>query len=88
MSDSTIMSIMGFLVALVAVLAPILSVTTKLNTQLARLTEALDNLEANWREGHANLNGRVSEHGKQIDELEKTAVNHEARITNLEGGKE
>lgn len=85
MNDTTIMSIMGFLVALVAVLAPILSVTTKLNTQLARLTEALDNLEANWKEGHANLEGRVTAHGKQIDDLEKTQVNHEVRINNLEG---
>lgn len=85
MTDTTIMSIMGFLVALVAVLAPVLSVTTKLNTQLARLTEALDNLEANWREGHAAIETRVSEHGKQIDELEKISVNHDVRIKNLEG---
>lgn len=85
MTDTTIMTMLGFVAAVIAIIAPILSVTTKLNTQLARLTEALDNLEANWKEGHANIQRRVDAHGRQIDELEKTAVNHDVRLKNLEG---
>lgn len=85
MTDTTIMTMLGFVAAVIAIIAPILSVTTKLNTQLARLTEALDNLEANWKEGQANIQRRVDVHGKQIDELEKTAVQHDVRLKNLEG---
>lgn len=85
MTDTTIMTMLGFVAAVIAIIAPILSVTTKLNTQLARLTEALDNLEANWKEGHATMQRRVDVHGKQIDELEKTAVQHDVRLKNLEG---
>lgn len=85
MNDSTIMTGLAFLVAMVTILVPVLTATNKLNANIARLTEALDNLEENWKSGHATLEDRVATHGTQIDELEKVAINHDVRIKNLEG---
>lgn len=86
MNDAQIMTMLSFAVALIAVLGPTMAVVLRLNGTITRLTEALDNLEENWKTGHSDLSGRVAIHGKQIDELEKTAVAHDVRIKNLEGG--
>lgn len=80
MSDTTIMTLLGFLVAIIAIVTPLM----KLNSTIAKLTVVVNNLEENMKAGHSDLSGRVKEHGRQIDDLEKVTANHDARITNLE----
>lgn len=84
MTDQTIMTLLGFAAAVIAIAAPFFNATNKLNATIARLNEALENLEENWKAGQASLEGRVDTHGRQIDELEKTTATHDVRIKNLE----
>lgn len=81
MTDQTIMALLGFLVAIIAVVSPIV----KLNTAIAKLTAAVENLEDNWKRGHEDLEDRVDTHDQQINSLETIAGVHGARLDNLEG---
>ena len=75
--------LVGFIVAMIAIVTPII----KLNMNISRLNTTIEILSKDTQEKHSNLDKRVSKHGDQIDELEKVTVNHEVRITNIEKEK-
>lgn len=76
MTDGLIMAILGFVGALLVVLKPILN----LNTNITELKVSIDA----FRDTVNKLDSRITEHGKEIDRVKETLVNHEARISNLE----
>ncbi len=84
MSDTIIVEIVGFVVAMIAVVTPIV----KLNVNIAKLNATLVLMESNFREKYETHDQRITKHGEQIDELEKTVVNHDTRIHALEKGKQ
>ena len=59
----------------------------KLNVNISRLNTTIEMFQEDTEEKHDALNKRVTEHGKQIDELEKVSVNHEVRIKAIEKEK-
>ena len=80
MTDSYIIALVGFLGGLVALITPII----RLNSNITRLTAAVENLEKLLKEKTDNLDRRVTEHGKEIDALALKQTEHEERIKNLE----
>lgn len=80
MTDSTIMAMLGFLGALLVVMAPII----RLNSNITRLTTVVDALEKLVKEKTDSLDKRVTEHGKEIDEIRLKQTEHETRIGHLE----
>lgn len=76
MTNTLIVEATGFLVALIAVVAPIV----RLNVNIARLNATLQAFEGNLN----NHESRITRHGKQIDELNITVADHGARIKVLE----
>lgn len=76
MTDNAIMALLGFAAALIVVLKPILN----LNTNITELKVSIDAFKASVDK----LDERITEHGKEIDKLRETVVNHEARIKALE----
>lgn len=81
MSDGLIIGAIGLITGLIAIITPII----KLNGNIVRLTVSIEALRDEYHSGHTELKERVTTHGKQIDELEKTVVKHDTRISNLEG---
>lgn len=81
--DSYIIAGLGFVVSLIAIITPII----KLNGNISRLATIIDVLQKDLEDKHKSLDKRVSKHGEQIGELEKTTVNHEVRITAIEKEK-
>ena len=85
MTDTTIMLIVGFIASLIAIITPII----KLNTNISQLNTTLKMFQEATEKEHTSIDKRISKHGDQIDELEKTTANHEVRITAVENkGKE
>ena len=82
-SDSVILLIIGFVASMIAIITPII----KLNSNISRLTTTIDMFREETESKHDNFDRRITEHGKEIDELEKTTVNHEVRISGLEKEK-
>lgn len=80
MSDSMIIAAISFLGALIVVMAPVV----RLNGHITELTVLFRELKALVEEKTDNLDKRVTEHGKQIDDLNVTQAKHEERIKNLE----
>lgn len=80
MTDTLIVEASGFLVALVAVVAPIV----RLNSNIATLNATL----AEMRKDYESHDRRIEKHGEQIDELSTTVANHGARIEVLEHRKD
>lgn len=80
MSDTIIMAIIGFLGGLVALITPII----RLNSNITRLTAAVENLESIVQEKTGKLDERVTSHGKEIDQIKLTQTEHETRIRHLE----
>ena len=80
MNDGMIIAAIGLIGGLIAIIAPIV----RLNGNIVRLTVSVDALRDEYKEGHAELKGRVTEHGKEIDQLNLTVAQHETRIGNLE----
>lgn len=80
MSDNMIIAALGFLGALIVVMAPVV----RLNGHITELTVLFRELKALVEEKTDNLDKRVTEHGKQIDDLNVTQAKHEERIKNLE----
>ena len=72
--------LVGFIVAMIAICAPIV----KLNTNISRLNATIEALSKDTQEKYSNLNNRITKHGAQIDELEKVTINHGVRITAIE----
>lgn len=80
MNDSMIVAALGFLGALIVVMAPVI----RLNGHITELTVLFRELKALVEEKTDSLDKRVTEHGKQIDDLKVTQAKHEERIKTLE----
>lgn len=76
MPDNVIMVLLGFIGALIVAIKPILD----LNTNITELKVSIDQ----FRDSVNKLDSRITEHGKEIDKIKETVVDHEARIKNLE----
>lgn len=83
MSWEIFIALVGFIVSMIAIVTPIV----KLNVNISRLNTTIEMFQEDTEEKHDALNKRVTEHGKQIDELEKVSVNHEVRIKAIEKEK-
>ena len=81
MSDGTIAVLVAFIVGMITIMAPIL----KLNSTITKLDTTIENFRNEYEKDHSDLKTRVDTHGVQIDNLEKTAVEHNVRIRTLEG---
>jgi len=75
-NDNMIIAILGFIGALIVALKPILD----LNTNITELKVSIDS----FKESVDKLDKRITDHGKELEELKNQVVNHEVRIKNLE----
>ena len=80
MTDNMIIAALSFLGALIVVMAPVI----RLNGHITELTVLFRELKALVEEKTENLDRRVTEHGKEIDELKVTQAKHEERLKQLE----
>ena len=80
MNDTTIMLMLGFIASLIAIITPII----KLNTNISQLNTTLKMFQETTEKEHDSIDKRITKHGEQIDELEKTTAGHEIRITAVE----
>lgn len=80
MNDNMIVAALGFLGALIVVMAPVI----RLNGNITELTVLFRELKALVDEKTEHLDKRVTEHGKQIDDLKVTQAKHEERLKQLE----
>ena len=80
MSDNMIIAALGFLGALIVVMAPVM----RLNSHITELTVLFSELKALVTEKTESLDKRVTEHGKQIDDMKVKQTEHEERIKHLE----
>lgn len=76
MTDNVIMVILGFIGALLVAIKPILD----LNTNITELKVSIDNFKASVD----RLDNRITEHGKEIDKIKETVIDHETRLKALE----
>lgn len=79
-SDSVIILIVGFIGSLIAIITPII----RLSNIISRLNTTIELFREDADAKHEKFDERISKHGREIDELEKTSINHEVRITSLE----
>jgi len=75
-TDGMIVALLAFVGALIVVLKPIFD----LNTNITELKVSIDNFKGSVDK----LDGRITEHGKEIDKLKEQVVDHEARLKQLE----
>lgn len=80
MTDTMIIGALGVIVSLIAIMAPII----KLNANIVRLTTVVEQLEKIVKDKTDKLDQRVTEHGKEIDQLNIDVADHEARLRSLE----
>lgn len=80
MTDTNIMLILGFIASLIAIITPII----RLNTNISQLNTTLKMFQDATEKEQQSLDKRVTKHGDQIDELEKTTAGHEIRISAVE----
>lgn len=80
MNDNMIVAAIGFLGALIVVMAPVI----RLNGHITELTVLFRELKALVEEKTDSLDRRVTQHGKELDDLKVTQAKHEERIKNLE----
>ena len=80
MTDNMIIAALGFLGALIVVMAPVM----RLNSHITELTVLFSELKALVTEKTESLDKRVTEHGKQIDDMKVKQTEHEERIKHLE----
>ena len=76
MTDKMILTLLGFIGALLVVLKPFLD----LNTNITELKVSIDAFKSSVDK----LDSRITEHGKEIEKIKEQVVDHEARIKNLE----
>ena len=76
MKDEMIMALLAFLGAALVILKPILN----LNASITELKVSIDQ----FRDTVNKLDNRITEHGKEIDNIRDQVIDHEARIKNLE----
>ena len=80
MADTTIVAVVGFLGGLIALIAPVI----RLNSNITRLTTVVERLEALVKEKTDKLDERVTNHGREIDELKIKQAEHDTRLRQLE----
>ena len=83
MNDMTIAALLGVVVSLIAILTPIIKVTSN----ITEIKAILKRFENEYKENHAKLESRVDKHGGEIDDLKDITAKHEVRIENLEKGE-
>lgn len=76
MKDEMIMALLAFVGAMLVILKPLLN----LNTSITELKASIDQ----FRDTVNKLDNRITEHGKEIDNIKAQVIDHEARIKNLE----
>lgn len=76
MTYEILVGALGLIGALIIVVKPIIS----LNTNIAALKSSVDQL----KDILADLKERVTNHGREIDEIRTELADHEARIRTLE----
>lgn len=76
MTYEILMAALGFIAAIAVVIKPLIT----LNNNITALTLSVNQLKEILNE----LKGRVSDHGREIDDMKTTLVDHEARIKVLE----
>ena len=76
MTYEILIGALGLIGALAVVVRPLIA----LNTNITALTASVNQLKEILEE----LKGRVSDHGKEIDEMRTELADHEARIKALE----
>lgn len=81
MTDSMILMILGFVGSMIAIITPII----RLSNTISKLNTTITLFREEAAEKHEKFDRRITKHGHEIGELEKTSVNHEVRITTLEG---
>lgn len=80
MNDGIIIGAIGLIGGLIAIVTPIV----RLNANITKLTTIVEQLERLVKEKTDELAHRVTEHGKEIDDIRITQSNHEARLKSLE----
>lgn len=80
MEDSMIVAGLGFVVTLIAVLAPVI----RLNSNITELTVVVKQLKEIVREKTDKLDERITKHGEEIDDIKLKQTEHETRLTQLE----
>lgn len=80
MNDNLIIAAVSFIGALIVIMLPVI----RLNGHITELTVLFSELKALTKEKTENLDKRVTEHGKEIDDLRLTQTKHEERIKQLE----
>lgn len=80
MSDQIIIALGGFLVMLIAIMAPIV----RLNGNITELNVLFRELKSLVEDKTDNLDKRVTEHGKEIDDIRIKQTQHEERLRQLE----
>lgn len=78
--DNVIIALVGFLGGLVALITPII----RLNSNITRLTTVVERLEMLVKEKTDRLDARVTQHGKEIDEIRLKQTEHDTRLKQLE----
>lgn len=78
--DNVIIALVGFLGGLVALITPII----RLNSNITRLTTVVERLEVLVKEKTDRLDARVTQHGKEIDEIRLKQTEHDTRLKQLE----
>ena len=80
LTDATIIALVGFLGGLVALVTPLI----RLNSNITRLTTVVERLELLVKEKTDKLDERVTQHGKEIDDLRIRQAEHDTRLRQLE----
>ena len=80
MNDTLIITILGFIATLIAVLTPII----KLSSNITEIKTILRRFEEEYKANHRKLEYRVEKHGEEIDELTEKVTEHDVRISALE----
>ena len=80
MNDMLIVSVFGFLATLIAVMTPVI----KLTSNISEIRAILERFEKEFHDKHDNLSQRVDKHGEEIDDLQAKVNIHEIKIENLE----
>lgn len=80
MNDIFIISIFGFLATLIAVMTPVI----KLTSNISEIRAILERFEKEFQDKHDVLSQRVDKHGEEIDDLQVKVNTHEIKIKTLE----
>lgn len=76
MTDSIIVAVVGFIVTLFALIKPIID----LNGNITELKVSIDSFKASLDK----LDSRITDHGKELDDIKIKVAEHETRLKQLE----